>query len=241
MALIKYIISIFLIPFILIACGSPYGIYHTVERCQTLYRIAKTYNVSVEELMEVNNIGDPSTLKVGEKIFIPGAEKKLYVEPYCERMAGEGVERKEETVTAAEKKKESIKKFEQRELPSFSGFIWPVRGEVFRGFKNSKDQRHDGIDISAPEGTPIHASAGGRVIYSGSGIRDYGNIIIIKHADNYFTVYAHNKENHVLEGDTVKQGQIIGKVGKTGKASGPHLHFEIRKGKKPLDPLKLLP
>lgn len=221
-------------------CGSPYGIYHTVKRCQTLYRISKTYNVSVEELMELNNINDPSSLKIGDKIFIPGADKELYVESYCEQVTSVK-EKKEETKPTFAKRRENIKKYDDKNIPSFSGFIWPVKGKIFSRFEQTGERRHDGIDISAPEGTPVKASAGGRVIYSGSGIRGYGNIIIIKHTNNYFTVYAHNRENHVLEGDIVKQGQIIGKVGSTGKATGPHLHFEIRKGKTPVDPLKLLP
>lgn len=220
---------------LLFTCGSPYGIYHTVEKCQTLYRISKAYNVPVEELMSVNNIDNPSSLKIGEKIFIPGADRKLFVESYCEERAGEPVPKREG------KKPETIKKYDDKNIPSLSGFIWPVQGKVFSRFEQTRARRHDGIDISATEGTPIKAAAGGRVIYSGSGIRDYGNIIIIKHENNFFTVYAHNSENHVLEGDIVKQGQIIGKVGSTGKASGPHLHFEIRKGKTPVDPLKLLP
>ncbi len=228
-------LSLLIFSAILFACGSPYGIYHTVQKCQTLYRISKAYNVPVEEIMKTNNIDDPSSLKIGEKIFIPGADKELYVEPYCEGVALVPETRKEE------KKKPVLKKYDNSNIPSFSGFIWPVNGKIFSHFEQTKERRHDGIDISAPEGTPIRASAGGRVIYSGSGIRDYGNIVIIKHVDNYFTVYAHNSENNVLEGDIVNQGQIIGKVGRTGKASGPHLHFEIRKGKKPVDPLKLLP
>ncbi len=233
--------TLFLLIFsaMLFACGSPFGIYHTVQKCQTLYRISKAYNVPVEEIMEINDIEDPSSLKIGERIFIPGAERELYVESYCEGASVVPEPRKEEK--KEEKSKPLSKKYDDRDIPSFSGFIWPVRGKIFSLFEQTKERRHDGIDISAPEGTPIKASAGGRVIYSGSGIRDYGNIVIIKHADNYFTVYAHNSENNVLEGDIVKQGQIIGKVGSTGKASGPHLHFEIRKGKTPVDPLKLLP
>jgi len=218
-------------------CGSPYGIYHTVQKGQTLYRISKAYNVPVEKLMEINNIEDPSSLKVGDRIFIPGADKELYVEPYSEL---EVKENQKIVKQEPERKTYIPKKYEDKDIPHFSGFIWPVEGKVFRGFENSNSQRHDGIDISVPEGTPIKAASGGRVIYSGSGIKGYGNIIIIKHANNYFTVYAHNKENHVLEGDMVRQGQIIGKVGQTGRASGPHLHFEIRKGKTPVDPLKLL-
>jgi lipoprotein NlpD len=234
------IFSVLIFIAIMFACGSPYGIYHTVQKCQTLYRISKSYNVPVEELMKVNNIDDPSSLKIGEKIFIPGAEKELVVESYCEQMTAEPETKSDKNKTIVEKKRENIK-YDDKNIPSFSSFIWPVRGKIFSRFEQTKERKHDGIDISAPEGTPIKASAGGRVIYSGSGIRDYGNIIIIKHSENYFSVYAHNRENHVLEGDIVKQGQIIGKVGQTGKASGPHLHFEIRKGKTPIDPLKLLP
>ncbi|HEY4716616.1 MAG TPA: LysM peptidoglycan-binding domain-containing M23 family metallopeptidase [bacterium] len=222
-------VSLFTILAILAACGTPYGIYHTLKPTETLYRLSKTYNVSVEELMKINKIDDPTVLKIGDKIFIPGAEKELEMVTVTTENP--------QVYDNGQKDRNIVHERTQDE----GRFIWPLKGKLFSRFEDSKQRRHDGIDISAPEGTGIRAAKSGRAIYSGSGIRGYGNIIIIKHADNYFTVYAHNKENKVIEGNYIKQGQIIGLVGKTGRAYGPHLHFEIRKGKKPVDPLNLLP
>ena len=103
-----------------------------------------------------------------------------------------------------------------------------------------RSRRHQGIDISSPAGAPIKASNAGTVIYSNNTIKGYGNLIILRHSEEFVTVYAHNQVNLVEEGAWVEKGQIIGKVGQTGRASGPHVHFEIRKNNKPIDPLLFL-
>ncbi len=100
---------------------------------------------------------------------------------------------------------------------------------------------HEGVDISAPKGTGVLAADDGKVVYSDNSIRGYGNMIIIKHAGKLTTVYAHNRVNLVDTGDFVKKGQKIAEVGATGRASGPHLHFEVRIGEKPVDPEFYLP
>ncbi len=125
---------------------------------------------------------------------------------------------------------------------SGSGFVWPVKeGKVSSFFGSRRRDYHEGIDIKANRGNPIFAAKGGEIIYSGRKIHGYGNMIVIKHADGLATVYAHNKKNLVKIGDLVTQGQMLGYVGATGKATGPHLHFEIRKGELPQDPLLYLP
>lgn len=118
-------------------------------------------------------------------------------------------------------------------------FIPPVKGKVISNFGDRNGREHKGIDISAPEGTDILAAEDGVVIFSGF-LKGYGNVVIIKHEGDYFTVYAHNKYNTVKENEFVKRGQVIGKVGQTGNATTPHLHFEIRRGTKPLNPLDFL-
>jgi murein DD-endopeptidase MepM/ murein hydrolase activator NlpD len=119
-------------------------------------------------------------------------------------------------------------------------FIWPVKGKITREFGIKGTTKHDGIDIFAPKGTPIRSSDSGKVLYSGKEIRGYGNIVVIRHREGFITVYAHNQRNTVSEGMRVTRGQIIGKVGNTGRASTPHLHFEIRKNNRPIDPRRLL-
>jgi hypothetical protein len=118
-------------------------------------------------------------------------------------------------------------------------FIWPVPGSkrVSSYYGRRRGKRHDGIDIPAKPGTSIVASADGEVVYSGSKISGYGNMIVVKHDDDYFTVYAHNSRNFVGKGDGVHQGQVIGRVGSTGRSTGPHLHFEVRKNKTKLNPI----
>jgi len=197
------------------------GVYHTVKRHQTLWRICKTYGVNMDKVARINGIKDKSKIAVDQRIFIPGATKVLKVDIYVE------------DVTAGER---------STAIHYAKGkFIWPVEGTVTARFGTNKKRRHDGIDISAPVGVPIKAADSGRVVYSDNKMRGYGNLIIIEHRDNFFTIYAHNEENMVTEETVVKQGDIIARVGRTGNATGPHLHFEIRKGSKPLDPVRFLP
>jgi murein DD-endopeptidase MepM/ murein hydrolase activator NlpD len=115
-------------------------------------------------------------------------------------------------------------------------FIWPVEGKIKGVFEDVESKRHQGIDISSPLGTPIKASNSGMVIYSNNTIKGYGNLIILRHSEEFVTVYGHNQVNLVDEGAWVEKGQVIGKVGQTGRATGPHLHFEIRKNNKAIDP-----
>lgn len=116
-------------------------------------------------------------------------------------------------------------------------FIWPYKGPILRNF----NQAHlKGIDIKGQFGMPVKAAAGGTVVYSGNGLKGYGNLIIIKHNENFLTAYAHNEKLMVKEGERVSLGQEIAKVGKTGTDS-VKLHFEIRYKGKPIDPLRLLP
>jgi murein DD-endopeptidase MepM/ murein hydrolase activator NlpD len=119
--------------------------------------------------------------------------------------------------------------------------IWPVPGgKLTSGFGVRGARKHEGIDIAAAEGTAVLAAAGGRVIYSGAGVKGYGNLILVRHTGGIVTVYAHNRRNMVKEGDRVQQGQVIAEVGHTGRASGDHLHFEVRRGDTPVDPSRLV-
>src|SRR3990167_595181 len=114
-------------------------------------------------------------------------------------------------------------------------WIWPARGKVTRAFSKA----NQGIDIAGKAGDPVIATASGKVVYSGNGLRGYGNLVILKHENLYFSDYAHNESRIVKEGDWVKQGQVIAKMGNTD-ARNIMLHFEIRQGKTALDPILLL-
>jgi murein DD-endopeptidase MepM/ murein hydrolase activator NlpD len=114
-------------------------------------------------------------------------------------------------------------------------FRWPVRGRVISGF--GAKGGNEGINIAVPEGTPVKAAEGGTVAYAGNELKGYGNLVLIRHDDGWVSAYAHNGEISVKRGDKVKRGQTIAKSGQTGNVSAPQLHFELRKGSTPVDPL----
>jgi murein DD-endopeptidase MepM/ murein hydrolase activator NlpD len=196
------------------------GVYHTVERHQALWRICKTYGVDMDMVATINGIKDKNKIAVGQRIFIPGAKKVLKVGIYIE------------DVTA--RTRTSTVKYEKGK------FLWPVEGQITGTFGKDSKKKHKGIDIYAPLGTPIRAADKGKVVYSDNKVRGYGNLIIIEHKDSFFTIYAHNQVNLVQEEVRVERGDVIARVGHTGNAEGSHLHFEIRKGSKPLDPMRFL-
>ena len=119
-------------------------------------------------------------------------------------------------------------------------FFWPVRGTISSGFGKRNGAHHDGVDIPARKGTAIRAAEAGRVIHSGR-LGDYGRVVIVKHAGHYRSVYAHASATLVRKGAFVEKGQRIALVGSTGRSSGPHLHFEIRRRESPRDPMLYLP
>jgi murein DD-endopeptidase MepM/ murein hydrolase activator NlpD len=126
-------------------------------------------------------------------------------------------------------------------LPHGGRFPWPVRGHVLAGYGVTANGTHnDGINIAAPRGTPVTAVDAGTVAYAGNELRGYGNLVLIKHANGWITAYAHCEELLVKRGDTVSRGQVIAKVGATGGVSEPQLHFELRRGKRAVDPREFL-
>jgi murein DD-endopeptidase MepM/ murein hydrolase activator NlpD len=134
---------------------------------------------------------------------------------------------------------------DQRPQSDYAGnapsFFWPVSGNVISNFGvTSNGERNDGINISAPMGTPIHAAASGTITYSGNELKDYGNLVLIKHEGGYVTAYAHADRLIVNRGDVVSRGQVIGYSGSTGDVSSPQLHFEIRHDTQPVNPKPLL-
>ena len=135
----------------------------------------------------------------------------------------------------------TTKKVEQKPQVIDSKFIWPARGEVISRFGSTHNgEKNDGINLNVPVGTPVRASASGEVIYASNGLADYGNLVLIRHSNGFVTAYAHNSTLSVKRGERVRQGQVIAKSGKTGGVKKPQLHFELRKGKKPVDPLNHL-
>jgi murein DD-endopeptidase MepM/ murein hydrolase activator NlpD len=121
------------------------------------------------------------------------------------------------------------------------GFRWPVRGRVISGFgKKPNGEHNDGINLAVPEGTSIMAAEDGTVIYAGNELKSYGNLVLIRHANGFVTAYAHSKEIWVKRGEQVQRGQIIAEAGMTGDVEAPQVHFELRKGVTPVNPLDYL-
>jgi lipoprotein NlpD len=196
---------------------------HIVEPGETLYHIAKEHNVSVDALMAANAIGDPRELRTGERLIIPGRQTVNGGDRDFAAASALGLDNPWDVA------------------PADRQFAWPVAaGTVSSPFGMRHGAMHDGIDIAAPLGTPILAAESGTVIFAGR-LRGYGNVVIIQHSANYATVYGHNARNLTSAGATVARGQEIAQMGMTGRATGPNLHFEVRYGNRPQNPLAYLP
>ena len=203
------------------------GVYHTVSKGQTLYAIAKTYGVSVQELQRLNGIAYPQSLATGRHIWVPGAFRVLIVPATAQASS----QSKQKSVTSKSKSKSVIAKSKHR-------LQWPVPGGVLTSrYGKRRGKNHDGIDIGARRGTDIRAAAGGTVKFSGWGPTGYGLMVIIKHPHRLTTLYAHNSKNLVKKGQRVRRGEIIALIGTTGRATGPHVHFEVRNDTHPRNPL----
>lgn len=190
----------------------PVGVYHQVKRGQTLWRIAQSYDISMERLIEANGIDDPAQLETGSRVWIPGAARAIDVAIY--RPAPESA-------------------------PVTGEWIWPVPGgRVISPYgAPRRTHRHGGVDIGSPAGEKVLAARDGRVIYSAAGMRGYGKTIILDHGRGLQSLYAHNSQLLVSSGDWVRQGEPIARVGRTGNATTEHCHFEIRVQDRTIDPM----
>ncbi len=231
---------------LVVSCSS-FGMYHKVKPGETIYSISRKYKVPARDIMSANDIVRPERLQAGEMIFIPGVSPEDAEE--LEREA-QRTKREKHSSSANGKKKaiahvgthsgSSVSTTKRKPPKNKSMFIWPVKGVVTSKFGRRWGRVHNGIDIAAPKGTPIVAAADGVVMESQRNFHGYGNLIIIDHGD-FVTVYAHCQKLIATKGQRVRKGQKIATVGDTGRATGSHLHFEIRYKTKPVDPLKYLP
>jgi len=205
------------------------GVYHTVQKGQTLHFIARAYNVNLDRLKRINGVYDSSRLQIGTRLWIPGVRQVLNIDSKINKQA-------------LAKNKKKRKRALNKSIKAIKGFlIWPVKGQLTSRFGNRSGRHHDGIDIGARRGTSVVAAAEGKVMFSGWGPAGYGLMVIIKHNNNLTTVYAHNAYIHVHKNQMVKQEQRIASVGSTGRSTGPHLHFEVRNDSHPMNPLNYLP
>lgn len=213
------------------------AVIHIVKSGDTLYSIAWANRVDYRTLAGWNRIRKPYNIKPGQQIRLrpPPIQSKPSSTPKASTpsVSKSSQPRKAPSPPPARKTKtsrETGKKVDR--------WIWPAHGKVIRRFSPKKG--NSGIDIAGKSGTPIRAAAAGQVVYAGSGLRGYGNLVIIKHNQVYLSAYAHHRRLLVKEGNYVKQGQKIGEMGKSG-SNRVKLHFEIRRGGNPFDPLRYLP
>jgi lipoprotein NlpD len=227
--------------------------YYTVRPGDTLIRIGMDTGYSWKEIARWNNLDNPNVIETGQvlRVVPPAQENAVVVKPVTSASispvpASSSAQQNATTASAsapvasstASGKPESIAKPAASEVVEDSvAFKWPVKGNVLAGFDESKNK---GVDIAGSAGDPIYAAAEGRVVYAGSGLRGYGNLIIIKHNNTFLSAYAHNQTLLVKEDQQVKQGQKIAEMGNTD-ADQVKLHFEIRRQGKPVDPMKYLP
>jgi murein DD-endopeptidase MepM/ murein hydrolase activator NlpD len=186
---------------------------YVVQRGEGLAAIARRHDVPMRALAEANRIEPPYTLHVGQELRIPERDTTTVARAPVPATPGSP--------------------------PALSGegFIWPVQGRVISRFgADDRGEQHAGIAIAARKGTPVRAAENGLVVYAGDGIRGYGRMVLLRHDGEYVSTYAHNASILVNVGDVVARGQVIARVGDTGGVGEPQLHFELRKGRQPLDP-----
>ncbi len=226
---------------------------YTVKRGDTLYRIALDFGQSYGELVAWNNLSDPNDIKVGQVLRVTppdgsgtrggaqigsvaapsGVETRPLSAPPGNKTGPNGDKRPYSEAAAGEMKSDTGGAATGEEAVSW---MWPAEGRLVSGFDDNKK----GIDIAGKSGQPVLAAGSGKVMYAGSGIRGYGNLVIVKHTSTLLSAYAHNKTITVKEGQTVTKGQKIAEMGDSDTDS-VKLHFEIRQQGKPVDPAKFLP
>lgn len=232
---------------------------YTVRAGDTMYSLARRFELPLEELAATNEIASPYTLSVGQRIVIPGAVTAEVVRPAAdpapapapvETAAVESTGHSEDARLAA-RELGVMNAVAEKEMSADEGiliskssdsrFAWPIRGSVIENYgRNDAGVRNDGINIAAPIGAPIRASADGEVIYTGAELEGYGNLLLVRHDDGWVSAYAHADSIVVKKGDRVRQGQVVAKVGRTGSVAQPQLHFELRHDLQPRDPLAAL-
>ncbi len=185
---------------------------HRVQKGETLWRISKKYNTSLEELIKLNNISDVSNIETGQIIYLPKPSKTVYLS----RTPARPVDNDD--------------------------FIWPLKGRLISTFgRMHNNVLNHGINIQAPENSNVVAARGGTVVFIYDNFLNFGKTIIIDHGDNFSTVYARNTQILVKDGDVIGRGTVIAKVGSAGRDRNAYLHFQIRKGQFPQNPLFYLP
>lgn len=235
---------------------------HVVRPGDTIYGISRTYEVALSRLVQLNKIEPPYKIIVGHILRLPDSVERQPVvaakplsppqtaqvpatpSPRTKKGAVQAVPKKAAPPKARPKTKPRRAVAAIPKPPPLSNrkFLLPVRGKLLSRFgPKGRGLRNDGVNIAAPRGSPVRAAQNGIVVYSGNALLGFGNMVLVRHANGYMTAYAHNESISVKRGDTVRRGQVISTVGSSGNVASPQLHFEIRKGKRAVNPAKYLP
>lgn len=231
--------------------GLKAGDRYRVKSGDTVYSIARRSGVSPKELADANGLDNLSQVKLGQELTIPGkqSQRKPVRVASIDRKAGlNKIERRSaarKTPVPVRKKtvhnREKSVKSASKSIAGPHRFMWPVGGRIVSKFGRQKSGTiNDGVNLSVPTGTKVKAAEGGVVAYAGNELKGYGNLILVRHKNNWVSAYAHNSKLLVKRGDKVSRGQMIAKSGKSGTVNQPQLHFELRKGSKPVNPMKYL-
>ncbi len=218
---------------------------HVVGSNDTLTSIARHYKVAPGELARANNFKPQDSVKAGQKLIIPAGTAPVIKTAEAPKAKPEIVAKaKPEIIAKVEvPAPKAIEPETTASLPepgpmNSVEFRWPVRGRVVLNYGSQQGGgRNDGINIAVPAGTSVKAAENGVVVYAGSELKGYGKLVLIRHDNDYVTAYAHNSDLNVKRGDKVTRGQVIATAGQTGNVTQPQVHFEIRKGASPVDPL----
>ena len=227
-----------------------FGVYHQVKQGQTLWSIARAYGVDVQTLARVNQVSDTTALYAGQKLYVPGATQQREIVSRCP--CGTETVKLSPSIKAlseilrpaqgssAAKAAHTIATAKETSLERVA-LIWPVQGEVSQGFEQNATRRHDGIDIVAPRGRLYKLRRMGRSFLVVGGQVGMDVLLYFSIRAEVVTIYAHNHDNLVRLGQRVRQGDPIATVGQSGRATGNHLHFEVRHKAIPISPHKFLP
>ncbi len=223
----------------------PSAKYHIVKKGDTLYNISKRYNVDMSSISRLNDLDEPYTLALGQKLVLPGSIVDKSNTTNTSSAKTQTTSKKSSSSWWSRKKSTPKKATYAKPTPvkkRKSKFLWPVKGTVISNFGTiGKGRNNDGINIKAPLGTAVKAADAGTIAYAGNELKGFGNLILLKHNDGWITAYAHNDKILVKKGQKVRKGEKIATVGSTGGVSTPQLHFEIRAGKKAVNPRAYLP
>lgn len=216
--------------------------YHVVSKGDTLYNISKRYNVDVTSLSRANRLSVPYALNIGQRLTLPGSVGTTYNTPASQSTSTSSRWSWGSNQSSKPSSGATYSKPASAPKPRKNKFAWPVQGKVISRYGAlGQGRTNDGINIQAPLGTTVKAADKGSIAYAGNELKGFGNLILIRHDDGWITAYAHNDRLFVKKGQRVTKGEKISTVGSTGGVNSPQLHFEVRSGKKALNPQAYLP